>query len=573
MMVLKKRKLYVPALSILGTVVILLILTSVSTYRNLKWQRAQNLAFLEDKALTIINVLEAGVRAGTRMRMGDEGLIRALMEEAGKEESIAYLYLCDRQGCVLTHSVGSIEGQISTWNPDVSETQPVARRIRQSKNGGQIFDIAKLFMLMPSIFKTAPRLRQKIHLQHRNIIVLGMRMDNYEAARRSDLRHALIMGAIVVALGSGALFFLLVIQNVYALDRSLKKTRDLNRQIISAMADGLIGLDPDGRIVVANPLARSLLHLGDGDIGGLALNHFLNLDLTGIGQTLSSGKAIINREISYQAPTGGTIPLSISATPIAGQGENKQGVVVLVRDLRKIKQLEAEVRRSENLATIGRLAAGVAHEVRNPLSSIRGFAGYLATVLKNRPKEKECAEIMVSEVDRINQVISELLSLSRLRTPEMTPNSVAEVLAHVKALVEKDAAARRVEIHCNPAEGLNEIRFDRNQMIQVLLNLVINALNAVKDDEGIIELGSAPGDDGAEIRIWVKDNGMGIADAEKEKIFDPFYTRRQDGTGLGLAVVNNIIAGHGGSIQLCRPADNHLNGACFEIRLPQSIQE
>lgn len=573
MTAIKEKKLYFPALSILGTVFILLILTTVSTYRSLKWQREHNMAFLEEKALTIFKVLEAGVRAGVRMRMWDERLIRALVEETGQEKSIAYLYLSTGDGRILHHSIRSIEGQISTWNPELTLDKPVAKRIHRPKDGSPILDLAKVFM--PDFSKSTSKHDhwQRFHSHHGDIIVLGLHMDAYEAARKSDLRHALIMGGIVVALGSGALFFLLVIQNVYTLDRSLQKTRDLNRQIIVSMADGLIGLDPDGRMVVANPLARSLLHLGDGKLAGLDFNDFLSFDQTGIRETIETGRPVINREISFQEPQGDFIPISISATPISGQVEEIDGVVVLIRDLREIKRLEADVRRSEKLAAIGRLAAGVAHEVRNPLSSIRGFAGYLATVLKNQPKEQECAEIMVSEVDRINRVISDLLSLSHQRSPELSPVAVEELLDHVKNLVARDAEERGITILCNVDANTKELMLDRNQMTQVLLNLTINALKAVGDQNGKIELGCAQTADGSYLRIWVKDNGSGIALEEQERIFEPFYTGRDDGTGLGLAVVRNIIAAHEGSINVCSPPSDSLNGTCFEVRLPKQGKE
>lgn len=570
---IKERKLYVPALSILGSVVILLILTAVSTYRGLKWQQEHNMAFLEEKALTIINILEAGVRAGVRLPMWDESLIEALVEEAGREKSIAYLYLCAADGRVLHHSISSVEGTISTWNPKLTPEKPVAKRVRKLNAGNLIFDTAKVFMSIPSQTALLEHYRQSFHSHYGDTIILGLHMDSYEAARRSDLRHALIMGGIVVALGSGALFFLLVIQNVYTLDRSLRKTRDLNRQIISSMADGLICLDAKGRIVVANPLARNLLHLADGKLSGLNLDAFLDLDRTGIRQTLETGRPIINREITFQEPKGAEVPISISATPISGRAEEKAGVVILIRDLREIKRLEADVRRSEKLAAIGRLAAGVAHEVRNPLSSIRGFAGHLATVLKHRPKEKECAQIMVSEVDRINRVISDLLYLSRRRSPEIAPVAAMDLLTHVKNLTVAEAGERGITILCKVDEALTEIMIDRNQMTQVLLNLTINALSAVEDNSGVIELGCARVEDGDALCIWVKDNGGGIAADEQEQIFEPFYTRREDGTGLGLAVSRNIIAAHGGTIAVYSPPNDALQGACFEIRLPLKVEE
>lgn len=570
---LRNNRLYIPAVTILGTVVVLLIVTAVSTFENLERQRAQNLASLEEQALTIINVLEAGARAGVRMPMWDEDSIGVLVEETGRENRVAYIYLCDGNGRIVHHSIRSIEGTVSNWIPSLSDAQPVAKRIRKQKDGSSVLDVAKPFMTLPPISIADPSRWDTIHTHHGDVIVLGMRMDDYEAARRSDLWHALIMGGIVVALGSGALFFLLVIQNVYTLDRSLRRTQDLNRQIISSMAEGLIGIDPSGRMIVANPLARDLLRIGSESVPGADLGSLIDLDDSGIRETLEAGKPVIHREISWTPPTGDSIPLSVSATPITGRNGKRQGVVVLIQDLRDIKRLEAEVRRSEKLAAVGRLAASVAHEIRNPLSSIRGFAGYLAARLNDWPKEKQYAEIMVDEVDRINRVITDLLFLSRPRLPEMAPVSVSALLRHVAALVHRDAAERGVAVQCDATETPGEIVVDRNQMTQVLLNLVINALNAVTDGTGAVDLGSAEAPDGNSVDIWVEDNGCGIPASERQRIFEPFFTSRDNGTGLGLTIVRNLVEGHGGSIRWHSPPPGRSKGTRFVIRLPRGDKE
>ncbi len=570
---LKQRKLYVPALSIIGAVVILLILTAVSTYRTLKWQRAHNLAFLEEKALTIVKVLEAGARAGVRMPMWDDDLVRALLEETSRVKSVAYLYLCDLQGRIVHHSLSPMEGNLSNWQPEISSDRPVATRIRSQSDGSQVLDVAKIFMAaLPASLDDTGKW-DRFRSSHGHIIVLGMKMTAYEAARRSDLRHALIMGGIVVALGSGALFFLLVVQNVYSLDRSLAKSRDLNRQIIASMADGLIGVDSEGDVVVANPLARRLLGMEDHIIEKVKVGELLDFKNTGIAETLAKGTAVIHREIRYQRDNGAPIPLSISATPIYGKNQELEGAVILIRDLREIKRLEAEVLRSENLAAIGKLAAGVAHEIRNPLSSIRGFAGYIASCCSDQSKEKECAEIMISEVDRINQVVSNLLSLSHPRLPDLVPTSVRKMLSHAATLIATDAEIRGVKVICQVSPGVDEIVVDSNQMTQVLLNLLINALRSVADHAGVIQMGSTLDPEENGVHIWVEDNGIGIAPIDQERIFEPFFSGNEDGTGLGLAIVRNIVTAHGGTIRVLSPCPDSAAGAKFIIEMPRIIQE
>lgn len=566
---LKRKRLYVPALSIVAAALILLVLTAVSTFRNLEREQARNLTSLEKQGLTLLRTLEAGARAGMTLPEWGEDSVGALLEETGREETVAYLYLCDADGHIVHHSLRSIEGTVSSWKPLITRERPVVKRIRSTDDGSHVLDIAKQFMPLAPLSIPEKSRWQTFHSHHGELIVLGMRMDAYDAARKSDIHHALIMAAIVVALGSGALFFLLVIQNVYLLDRSLKKTQDLNRQIILNMADGLVGIDQGGSVTVINPLACELLRIEKDKLNDVGLDAFLNLADAGIQSTLETGVPVIDREIEFKDRDGRTTPLAISATPIETEGGQQKGVVVLLRDLREIKRLEAEVRRSEKMAAIGRLAASVAHEVRNPLSSIRGFAGYLGATLKKWPKEQGYAEIMIREVDRINQVISDLLSLSRPISIEKTAVPVRSLLNHVASLIRTDADARGISVSCRHDENVREITVDWNQMTQSLLNLMINALKSVDNGTGSIELGAAPAPDGDGVEIWVEDNGTGIPAADIEQIFEPYFTTRDDGTGLGLAIVENIVENHGGTIRVDSPPPGRRSGSRFVICLPK----
>ena len=166
----------------------------------------------------------------------------------------------------------------------------------------------------------------------------------------------------------------------------------------------------------------------------------------------------------------------MSVSPILDEKARSTGAVVIIRDLTEIKRLQEKVRRSERLAAIGELAAGVAHEVRNPLSSIRGFAQFLGHVLEDKPEEREYAEIMVKEVDRINNVVTNLLSFARPVKPDLVPTDLPKLLDHTVRLVEEDARLRKVNIRLSTSNGLKKIYVDGNQITQVMLNLILNAL-------------------------------------------------------------------------------------------------
>jgi len=574
MRILKLKRLYLPALSILAVVVLLLILISISTYRNLERQEKTVLTFVHQQGLAILHTLEAGARSGMVMNQWGKDSIGSLILETGKDENIAYVYLIDLQGTVIHHSNPSFGGMSSAWRPQLDDENRVQSRVRKLADGTQVYDLAKRFSPRPSSLMT-PGHRGMMgdgygmpsHRHSDAVIVLGLKMTAFEAARRSDIHHAVVMAAILVALGTGALFFIFVIQNYYLVDRTLEQTRDYTRQVVANMANGLLSIDPEGRIRSYNRLALELLGLKEAGVDGKDLASVIDFQETGIHSTLSSCQPVFEREYLHRQKSGALMPMTLSVTPILDEKQTCTGAVILLRDLREIKKLEEKVRHSEKLAAIGELAAGVAHEIRNPLSSIKGFARFLAHSLSDRIQEKEYAEIMVKEVDRINRVVNDLLTFARPMEPEPAPTDVLELAEHTMRLVETDARSRDIKIRSKINPDLKRFLLDANQITQALLNLMLNALQEV-DNGGAIDVGADVNESGTRLNIWVEDNGPGIPRDKKKKIFDPFFTTREKGTGLGLSIVHKIVENHRGEIRVESPLPGKTGGSRFIITLP-----
>ncbi len=574
MRVLQLKRLYIPALSILAVVILMLILISISTYRNLEREEKAALTFLYREGSAILHTLEAGARAGMIMPEWEEDSIENLILETGKNENIAYVYLIDSQGIVIHHSNPSFESMSSAWRPQLDNEDQVQSRVRKLTDGAEVYDLAKRFSPRQSLLMNYDHKdvmghgqNMAVHQHSDNIIILGLTMTAFEEARRSDIHHAVIMAAILLALGSGALFFIFVIQNYYLVDRTLKQTQDYTRQVVASMANGLLSINPDGKIASYNLLALELLDLKESEVREKNLKSVFDFKETGIDDILSGCQSVIDREISHRQKSGELLPMVLSVTPIRDEGEACTGAVIVLRDLREIKQLEKKVRQSEKLAAIGRLAAGVAHEIRNPLSSIRGFARFLAHALSDRSQEREYAEIMVKEVDRINRVVNDLLTFAQPMKPNREPTDISKIIKHTIRLMEVDARSRDVLIHRNISPDLDKLSIDGNQITQALINLILNALQEL-DTGGIIEVGADVDHSGNQINIWVEDNGSGIAHENKGKIFDPFFTTREKGTGLGLAIVHKIAENHGGEIRVDSPLPSKNQGCRFTIILP-----
>jgi two-component system sensor histidine kinase HydH len=334
------------------------------------------------------------------------------------------------------------------------------------------------------------------------------------------------------------------------------------------MANGLLSIDTDGRIVSYNSVAVQLFGLEKSTIRAMNLSSVIDFQSSGIQQTLDQLRTTHEREILFQKSNSEIMPLSISTSPVIDENGTCSGAVIVIRDLREIKRLEEKVRRSEKLAAIGKLAAGISHEIRNPLSSIRGFAQFLRHALKDKPQEREYTEVMIKEMDRINRVVSDLLSFAGHDVVEPAPTDVTELVEHVIRLVEPETQEKKVEIHSSVVSGLDEIPLDAYKITQVLLNLILNALQF--NNEGNIRVTAELDEENSQLIFQVEDDGPGIPPENKEKVFDPFFTTREKGTGLGLAIVHKIVESHRGEIWVDSPLPGKNEGCRFTIAIPVS---
>ncbi|HHI2555099.1 TPA: two-component system sensor histidine kinase ZraS [Klebsiella aerogenes] len=234
---------------------------------------------------------------------------------------------------------------------------------------------------------------------------------------------------------------------------------------------------------------------------------------------------------------------------------------------RSRQQLQEAMARKEKLMALGHLAAGVAHEIRNPLSSIKGLAKYFAERTPPGGEAQELALVMAKEADRLNRVVSELLELVRPAHLNYQPVDINALIHHSLQLVSQDAQSRGIALQFTPRPELTSIKADPDRLNQVLLNLYLNAMQAIGRD-GVIHV-SASEADRQRVKIVVKDSGKGMSDEELQAIFTPYFTTKADSTGLGLAVVQNIIEQHGGTI---RAESQPGAGAIFTLWLPMDAQ-
>lgn len=233
----------------------------------------------------------------------------------------------------------------------------------------------------------------------------------------------------------------------------------------------------------------------------------------------------------------------------------------------EVHRLEAEVRRNEKLAAVGTLAAGVAHEIRNPLSSIKGYATYFRQRFPEGSEDREAATIMVNEVNRLNRVITDLLGLSRPDSTALKPMQAEYVAEHVLRLLRHNASQKNITLATRFAPRKGQIMGDMERLSQALLNICLNAIEAMPEG-GKLEIAISVAKN--RLCLMTRDNGTGIKPEIISRIFDPYFTTKNSGTGLGLPMAHKIIRAHKGEIDIYSRAAANGEPGCtiFRIWLP-----
>jgi len=352
-------------------------------------------------------------------------------------------------------------------------------------------------------------------------------------------------------------------QSYRSAKRSLQDTSAIADQVVTSLPVGLIATDKDGKIAFYNSAAERITGLNLAKARGKEPDRILPSHFCGLKESLDRGESISEKEMECEFTENKVVPVSISASKIINEEGKFVGQVLIIRDLGEVRRLQDEIRRKEKLAAIGDLAAGVAHEIRNPLSSIKGIASYYKSKFEDGSEDMEMAGVMIEEVDRLGRVISELLEFARPAKLNRKPSNMNELLEHSARLVQQEAMAKNVQIQLNLASDSAKADVDPDRLSQCFLNIYLNALQAMENG-GQLTIASSIRNGGS-VTIDIKDNGAGISADDLSKIFDPYFTTKPKGTGLGLAIVHKIIEAHQGLVKV-RSATGQ--GTVFSIILP-----
>ena len=382
----------------------------------------------------------------------------------------------------------------------------------------------------------------------------------------------MVMTLLLFLLGGIGITGVITFQHYSSTRRTLEEVKGLARNILESIPTGVLTVNRHGHITAVNPSATATLRRAtDGLLGQSYELVFLQGDMIrlALDEALHHRRHVDHQDRPYDA--GGQIrTIRVTTADLAGNDGWSAGVMVLLKDVTELLDLERRVRVADKLAGIHTLSAGIAHELRNPLSAMDLNLHLLEEELKEQAALKghlaHYLHIVNAECRRLSGMLDNFMKFSRAGSLGLHEVAVPDVIRHIIALMQFEADDRKIQLTHTVAQDLPSVLGDETQISQVLVNVVVNAFHATSEGGSCHILAEERTADGKHwVEISVKDTGTGIEHDALSRLFEPFYTTKSSGTGLGLAIAYRIMHDHGGSITVSSaPA----HGTTVVLRFP-----
>ena len=573
---------------------LLAVIIAVFAVNNYHREKQLMMEVLLQKGITIIRFINAGPR--TRFRTAGEspaGLelqwleqVQQTLDHATEQPDIHLAMLVNRDGEVLVSSdrekiggrIAPETGSFFTTLPQQELGNVVYRIGREARGDSEVFQIAAYYaplgpfgpagdghgpmmrmgrgnggmrehmLQMQQGFRQWREMAEQVQAA-RYVLLVELEIDQYNAAVKRQLLQIVILSVVLLLVGVGGGLSLFTLQGYKGSQISLRRMRAFNDLLVSSLPIGLVATDTEGRIQLCNRTAEDLIEKTEHQLVGKRPGDVLPPPLAVlISQSEAEPERPQRCDLLLERGEGRSRALLLAALAVIDGEQRHVGTMLLMQDVSEVKQLEEELKRNERLAALGEMAAGVAHELRNPLSSIKGLALLLKSKFTANSTDREAADILVREVERLNRSIGELLDYARPDRLEKATVSLNEIVGKALTLLRVDADAAGIEIvteYCPPPDLVHA---DQDKLSQVFLNLLLNAIQAMKNG-GILQVATVR-DPGRQLLCRIQDSGCGIEADLLPKIFVPYVTTKSSGTGLGLAMSVKIIEEHGGRIDI-----------------------
>ncbi len=473
-----------------------------------------------------------------------------LIEKISRESGIEYIVLQAQEGIVFASR--TIEKLLKIEkDPFLQEAlnQNQAKSRILDFEGSKVLEVVK-----PFVSTEFPA----------GIFRVGLSLENYNLISANFQKQTILISLIIFALGFLVIGLVIAYQNYFTLEKSYKEIESLTGNILESMDNAVVAIDAKGNIVMLNKIAEELFSLSRASVIGKKYGTIFPKDECLLIDSLNEGKALRDFETNFKTVSGENKTLLIGSSGIFDEERKIAGAVAVIHDITEFKKLEEETKRSERLSALGNLAAGVAHEIRNPLNTIAIASQRLKSEFQVETGKSEYENFLKSIIDetkRLNNIVNQFLSLTKAQKLSLVPVNIREFLEELLNLVKLEAGEKKISLNNNFKAEAN-LRIDREEMKKALLNITLNAIQATEAGGKISVVTSKSNDN---FLIKIADSGKGIPKEDLSKIFQPYFTTKERGTGLGLSIAHRIISDHRGKIEVESEVGK---GTTFFIYLP-----
>ncbi len=543
---------------ILALIIILLLtlLLGFMTYKEVQRERYYLWELARSEGLNIAFSIQT---LGPRFILNENTLKDILV--LLKKDGVSYIDICNDKGEILI-STEEEKGQNVIKIPTPGKINFINT---EDKKGSRILQVIKPFNLginqQLDIWKILPI--------RNSYLVIGINLEGYYSRLGQTRKRIILNYSIIMALVLFGIYVIFKLQENYIVKKTLNEMKVYTSKLLETMDNAVISVDNKGNVKTFNRKSEEIFDKKKEEVLNKDCQEVLNLNILGesIFKKCLLEKKNISQEIILEEKGLKKKILDLNTSFLADESGEITGVVAVIRDVTEIKDLNEEVARHKRLAALGKLSAGIAHEIRNPLSSIRGLAQFVYNSFSKTDERKEDLNAIIQEVDRLNKLVVQVLDFAKLQKPNLTHFSLNDLIGKITELFKLETKDKQIKFSPELSPDISKIQADEDQVKQILMNVIINAIQAIpKKGEIKIKTEKTLLKGKPAIKLIIEDSGIGIPEKDFTQIFDPFFSTKDEGSGLGLSIVYKLVEAHQGEIKV---ESKEGEGTKFVIFLPQ----
>ncbi|HEQ99485.1 MAG TPA: PAS domain S-box protein [candidate division Zixibacteria bacterium] len=476
-----------------------------------------------------------------------------MIQNIGNQPAIDYIFIQGAEGVMM--SSRKLEPVLAmssdTFLQEVFENEVELSR-RLIFEGEEVLEVARRFEtldLPPGVLR------------------VGLSLTGYNQVARNFKTQMAILGGILFLLTFLVVTIVMVNQSYRSVAVAYEQFKNITSNILGGIESAVVAVDSENRIILVNPKTERIFGLKGADIIGKDYDSIFPDDNFMIKELGGELEEAVIREISFTNQKGRQRTFLATSSQLVGRDEEFQGAVGIAYDITERKRLESQAKQAERLSELGTLAAGVAHEIRNPLNAIAIASQRLKSefeVADDKEGFNNLATTIKTEIERLNAIIAEFLALARSGHLNKEKVNLRDFIEDSIALLHSEAAEQNIRIE-RELDGDIRVEIDPAEMKKVIVNLIRNSMEAIGGDGRIVIRSETENEN---VKISIEDTGRGIDPDKINEIFTPYFTTKEHGTGLGLSISHRIVADHNGNLS----AENiEPEGARFIIELPLSV--